>query len=139
MFKLNMKTENRIQINGEWYVKESTITDKKLVIEDSDITRYEGAVYENENYCWEATKDYRDDGTLYEGVDIKFTNKSTGKIEYWDNDDCGKIEYWDNDDWMVRVYENEAAAMETARESMNEEGVAHFQAFLGKLVEMFWL
>ena len=123
-----MKTENRIQINGEWYVKESTIIDKKLVIEDSDITRYEGAVYENENYCWEATKDYRDDGTLYEGVDIKFTNKSTGKIEYWDNDD-----------WMVRVHENEVAAMETARESMSEEGVAHFQAFLGKLVEMFWL
>jgi hypothetical protein len=29
--------------------------------------------------------------------------------------------------------------METARESMSEEGVAHFQAFLGKLVEMFWL
>ena len=123
-----MKTENRIQINGEWYVKESTITDKKVEIEDSDITRFEGAVYENENYCWEATKIYRNDGTLYEGVTIKFTVKITGKIEYWDNDD-----------WMVRVHENEAAAMETARESMNDEGVAHFQAFLGKLVEMFWL
>jgi hypothetical protein len=123
-----MKTENRIQINGEWYVKESIIADKRLVIEDSDITRYEGAVYENENYCWEATKIYRDDGTLHEGVTIKFTAKITGKIEYWDNDD-----------WMVRVHENEAAAMETARESMNEEGVAHFQAFIGKLVEMFWL
>jgi len=120
MFKLNMKTENRIQINGEWYVKESTITDKKIEIEDSDIARFEGAVYE--------TKDYRDDGTLYEGVDIKFTNKSTGKIEYWDNDD-----------WMVRVYENEAAAIESARVSMNEEGVAHFQAFIGKLVEIFWI
>jgi hypothetical protein len=128
MFKLNMKTENRIQINGEWYVKESTITDKKLEIEDSDIARFEGAVYENKDYCWEATKDYRNDGTLYEGVNIKFTNKSTGKIEYWDNDD-----------WMVRVHENEVAAMETARESMSEEGVAHFQAFIGKLVEMFWI
>jgi len=123
-----MKTENRIQINGEWYVKESTITDKKVEIEDSDITRFEGAVYENENYCWEATKIYRNDGTLYEGVTIKFTVKITGKIEYWDNDD-----------WMVRVHENEAAAMETARESMNDEGVAHFQAFIGKLVEIFWL
>ena len=123
-----MKTENRIQINGEWYVKESTIIDKKVEIEDSDIARFEGAVYENKDYCWEATKDYRNDGTLYEGVDIKFTNKSTGKIEYWDNDD-----------WMVRVHENEAAAIESARESMNEEGVAHFQAFIGKLVEMFWI
>ena len=123
-----MKTENRIQINGEWYVKESTIIDKKVEIEDSDIARFEGAVYENKDYCWEATKDYRNDGTLYEGVTIKFTNKSTGKIEYWDNDD-----------WMVRVHENEVAAMETARESMSEEGVAHFQAFIGKLVEMFWI
>ena len=123
-----MKTENRIQINGEWYVKESTIIDKKIEIEDSDIARFEGAVYENKDYCWEATKDYRNDGTLYEGVNIKFTNKSTGKIEYWDNDD-----------WMVRVHENEAAAIESARISMSEEGVAHFQAFIGKLVEMFWI
>jgi hypothetical protein len=123
-----MKTENRIQINGEWYIKESTIIDKKVEIEDSDIARFEGAVYENKDYCWEATKVYKDDGTLYGGVDIKFTNKSTGKIEYWDNVD-----------WIVRVLENKEDAMEMACESMNDEGVAHFQAFLGKLVEMFWI
>ena len=124
-------TKDRIQIDGVWYVKESNAkpTTKKVEIEDFDITKYKGAVYETDDYCWEATKIYKDDGTLYSGLDIKFTDKANSEI----------IRYWDNDLWMRGVLESNPESLEEAREVMDEEGIAYFQAFLAKLRKDFWL
>ena len=124
-------TKDRIQIDGVWYVKESNAkpTTKKVEIEDSDITKLLGAVYETDDYCWEATKIYKDDGTLYSGLDIKFTDKANSEI----------IRYWDNDAWMKGVLESNPESLEEARNEMDEEGIAYFQAFLAKLREDFWL
>ena len=63
---------NRIEINGVWYVKEDTI--KKPIIE-LEPTKFEGYVVENRDYCFEATRIFRDDGTPYNDIDIEVTTK----------------------------------------------------------------
>jgi hypothetical protein len=121
--------KDRIQIDGVWYVKEEP-TQNKIEIEDHQLTQYQTIIYETDDYCWEASRIYKDDGkTFFNGVDIEFTDKEG---------DCKK-DYWDNDNWFREVYENVEESLETARESMNENGIAHFQAFVGKLIEKGWL
>ena len=67
--------EDRILINGVWYVRE---TQPEEIILD-DLTQTLNIIYENGNYSWEATRIYKDDGeNFYETFDIEFTDK-TGK------------------------------------------------------------
>ena len=122
--------KDRIQIDGVWYVKESNATPKSVEIKDTQVIKFKGATYETNNYCWEATKIYKDDGTLYSGLDVKFTDKT---VNPW------KDSHWDNDKWMEGVLENNPDSLKEAYEVMNEEGVAHFQAFLNKIKDEFWL
>lgn len=123
--------ENRIQINGVWYVREDQQDIPVLSIDDSDITNFEGCVYENVDFCWEATRIKRDDGSLYKGVDIKFTNKRG--MRPWTD------QYWDNNPWFLGVYNNHPDALVEAHESMGKEDTEVFRAFIGKLIEKGWL
>mgnify|MGYP003335623089 CR=1 FL=1 len=102
--------KDRIQINGVWYVKESNAKSatKKVEIEDHQITKFKGATFENDDYCWEATKIYKDDKTLYSGLDVKFTDKT---VNPW------KDSHWDNDKWMEGVLENNPDSLKEAYEA----------------------
>ena len=128
--------ENRILINGTWYIKEDTIDtqpEKPKFLAES-VTHFEGCVYETDEYCWEATRIYKDgdtgfiDGTFHDGISIKFTNKITKEEEYWDNDS-----------WMKNVLHNEQEALEGAIESMNDDGIATFKLFINFLMCQGWL
>jgi hypothetical protein len=124
--------KDRIQINGVWYIKEESIQNK-IKIKDDVLVYCQTLLYETSNYCWEATKIYKNDWkTLYDGVNIKFTNKK-GERKDWEK------EYWDNNNWFREVYENNEDSLKEAHETMNKEGIAHFQAFIGKLIEKEWL
>ena len=124
--------KDRIQIDGVWYVKEES-TQNKIDISNDELTQYQTIVYETDDYCWEAIKIYKDDGeTFFDGVDIKFTDKE-GDRENWEE------EYWDSDTWIKGVYENNEDSLKEARESMDENGITHFQAFVGNLIEKGWL
>ena len=129
--------ENRIQINGTWYVKEDSIPQPAPTAPKFDAalaTHFEGYVYETDEYCWEATRIYKDgnkgfyDGTFYDGISIKFTNKITKEEEYWDNDS-----------WMKNVLHNVQEALEGAMESMNYHGIATFKLFINFLMCQGWL
>lgn len=126
--------EDKIQINGVWYVREDTKVDTKperRKIEDHEITNFMGCVYENDKYCWEATFLFKDDNrTLYGDVDIKFTDKRTRPF---------KEDNWDNNTWLLGVLKNDEFSMVDARDSMDEDGIETFKAFLTKLVEKGWL
>jgi hypothetical protein len=52
--------ENRIQINGVWYVMEgqTPTTALSYEIDEDKLTYLESCVYENEKYCFEATRIY---------------------------------------------------------------------------------
>jgi ABC-type Fe3+-hydroxamate transport system substrate-binding protein len=120
---------DRIEINGVWYVKETETTKEEKIIVDS--VDFIGCSYENDDYVWEATKIYEDvfNEVLYDGVDIKFTDKT---VTPW------KEDHWDNDKWILGVYNNNSESMKDAKEMMNDEGIRHFRAFIKALIDKEW-
>ena len=117
---------DRIQINGVWYVRE---TQEQEIILD-DLTKTLNIIYENGNYSWEATRIYKDDGeTFYDTFDVEFTDKTKTP---W------HTEYWDNMSFFKGVLENDAHSMILAKETMDNEGIKHFKAFLKYLKEKGW-
>ena len=120
-------TKDRIKIDGVWYVKETA--PKKITL---DPTHFVGCVAENSDFCFQAKKLLHDDRSMYPGVDIEFTDKR-GNREDW------KTEYWDSDAWFRGIYNENPESMETAYETLDEDGVEFFRAFIGYLIEIKWL
>lgn len=129
----NLKKINnmdRIQINGVWYVRE-TEPQEEIELNMDNITQSITILYENDDYVWEARRIYKEDGeTLYDGVDIEFTNR---RIQ------SSSIEYWDNMNWFKGILENNPESMREAIISMNDEGIKHFKLFLKYLKDKNWL
>jgi len=124
--KLKTMNQNRIQINGMWYIREDLSENK-----DIEVSYSMSCLYESDDYCWEATRLMKDDEvSYYPGIDIKFTDK---REKPW------KEEHWDGNGWMVAVMKNGPDAVKSARESMCEQGVKDFKLFLNKLKEIKWL
>ena len=122
--------KNRIQIDGVWYVRE-TDTPKTITIDPSNLTRTQTLTYENDNYCWEAIRIYKDDGeSFYDSVDVQFTDKRT---KPW------KEDYWESNPWLIGVLEGNEESLIEARDAMDAEGIAHFRGFLKCLKEEGWL
>lgn len=126
---MKLMENNRIQINGIWYVKEGTI--KKPTVEELDPTHFEGYVVENDDYAFEATRIFRDNGTPYNGVDIEVTTKK-GEKKDW------TVDHWDNDTWMKGILENDEEAWEGLPE-MSQDNILFLQAFLQFLKDKNWL
>ena len=128
--------ENRIEINGVWYVREDAINDSLDILdeEEMDLTFSEECVYENDDYCFIASRIKKDDSEeFYDTIDIKFTDKRYhGKTEFVE-------EYWDNNSWFRGILENNPESLEHLREALCDKGVKQFKMFLRKLVEVKWL
>ncbi len=120
--------ENRIQLNGVWYVREDIENNK----EDFELSFSLSAIYENDKYCWEAIRLYKDNSQIdfYKDIYIKFIDK---------RDNPWKEELWDNVKWLAFVMNNDPDAIKIARESMCEDGIKTFKLFLKKLHEEDWL
>jgi len=87
--------EDRLLINGVWYVRE---TEPETETKEIETTEFIGIVYETEDYVWKASKYYKDDGfSLYPDIDIEFTDKTTTP---WAED------MWDNMNWFKGVLVN---------------------------------
>jgi len=121
--------QDRIEINGVWYIREDLSNNQK---EDIELNFSTTATYENNEYCWEATRLCKDESqvSFYEDIYIEFTDKRTIP---W------KEEFWDGNVWTISVMNNDPEALKEARESMCDEGVKTFQLFLKKLKEKGWL
>jgi hypothetical protein len=129
--------ENRIQINGVWYVMEgqTPTTALSYEIDEDKLTYSESCVYENDKYCFEATRIFQeyDLGKFYGDVlDIEFTDKRGGKGNWI-------TEQWDSIYWLNGVLERNPDSIETLRESMCHEGVETFISFLKILKNKGWL
>jgi hypothetical protein len=122
--------ENRIQVNGEWYVKESTTESQPIEL---DLTYFEGCVHETDKYCFEVTRIYRDydaNDFYSDSVDIKFTDKRTHP---W------KIDNWDNVSWLRGIYDTDTRSIGEALEVMDTNGVIELKALVGELIERGWI
>lgn len=130
--------ENRIEINGVWYVREDTITDPldHLEAEVIDLTFSEECCYETDKYCFVASR-LRIDGVdeLYLDVSIKFTDKRSGDRDTW------KEEYWDNNNWFKGIVEGNPESVKSLNEEMDicSQGKKQLKGFLNRLVEEGWL
>ena len=121
--------EDRIQVNGVWYVREQEDTAPEVKI---DIIRSEARTIESDKYCFEAIRLERKDapGTYFEDIDIKFTDK---REKPW------KEDYWDNNAWIRGVLMNDPESLENLRESVCLQGQAEFKTFLKELKEEGWI
>ena len=121
--------QNRIQINGIWYVAENEQPKQEPVVNIEPI-HFEGAIIESDKYYFEATRFKRADDSFYEDIDIKFTDKR-GEAPWPE-------EYWDNNNWFRGILKENPESLEHT-ESICPQGVAEFRAFLKYLVEINWL
>jgi len=119
--------QDRIQIDGVWYVREQQEPEVEI-----NILRSESRTIESDKYCFDAVRLERSDapGTYYDGIDVKFTDKRT---KPW------KEDFWDNDAWMRGVLINDPESLGHLKESVCLQGEAEFKTFLKALKEEGWL
>ena len=128
--------ENRIQINGVWYVREDITPESKIEVESiSDkLTFSEQCTYENEKYCWTAMRLSKDNNVnFYSGIDIEFTHK-TGDRDKWYTDT------WDNPKFFIGILENDPESLDEVKQYLlTPQDIKLFQLFLQELVDIGWL
>lgn len=126
--------EDRILINGVWYVRESDSNQSEDQDEEFEITWTKNCLFENQNYYWEASRmiDEYDDYVYDNKIDfcIKFTDKTT---KPW------KTDIWDNPTWVLGVYGGNPESMKEAMKDMDEQGIKDFRKFIKFLIEKEWL
>ena len=115
--------EERIEVNGVWYVKEKTLQ-KELFISEFD-----GICYENDLFSIEVTRLKDTDGIPTENVLMEYTSKTQPYIK----------ECWDNVDWMIGVYRNSPTSVKQLYPLMNEDKIKQVQSIIGTLVEKEWI
>jgi len=126
--------KDRIQIDGVWYVRETKAEQPIKKLQPNQITNTINSIYETGKYCFEALMIYRDDlETLYPDVSIEFTDKRPGEREDW------KTDYLDNPNWMRGVFHGNEESMIDARETMDQDGIDDFRAFLKYLETRGWI
>ena len=121
--------ENRIQINGDWYIKEPVDAQPK----ELDLVYTEMCSYEVLDYCFEATRRFKDydKSEFYEDtIDIKVTDKRT---KSW------KIHNWDNVAWFRGVFDNDKRAINDALAVMGTYEVMELTQFIGHLIKIGWI
>ena len=130
--------EDRIEVDGVWYIKEEVATSKFEKVTISKLEpgiKYDGFVFESNLYAFDCTRIYDEDGNLYKdgNVCIKFTDKSVVNAikEYQ--------EHWDNVDWMRALLINEPESIEEAMESLCSQGLVELKEVLLQLRAEAWI
>jgi hypothetical protein len=124
--------KDRIQINGEWYVKENTV---EPLIDPKDVTYTIECVWEDTNWCFVASLYAKEDdfNDCYDDVFMKITDKRIKGRENWVEEDV------DNPKWILGVLEGNLDSMEEANEMFDDEGLKYFKAFAIYLIDKGWL
>jgi len=110
--------EDRIQINGTWYVKEQldAVSPERQV----EVFEYKCLSYEDSRFCFEATIDIKDNGILDILDLIKVTDKS---VKPW------KEETWDHLSLLSLKGDS----------GFSDDDVENFIAFLKEIQKRGWL
>ena len=130
--------EDRIQINGIWYRRETGVLTEEETI-DLDPCWSRTIVVENKNLCLEASVSCDDvDFTVGERnyINIEVTDK---RVKPW------KTENWDSETWLLGVYKRLPESLDAFNHiedgfgplSMDDRKFA--VAFIDYLVEIGWI
>jgi hypothetical protein len=130
--KRNKDMEDRIEINGVWYRRETEDVELNVKYEiDGDFAEYRGLVWETDEFCFEASRLYKDGGEeLHKDFDIKFTDK---RFSPWAED------HWDSMSWFEAMHLGNRDSVEGLKKEIGETGVAQTRAFLNFLARKGWL
>lgn len=115
--------EERIEVNGIWYVKEKALQKELFVSE------FDGIVYENDLFSLEVTRLKDEDGIPTENILMEYTSKTQPRIK----------ECWDNVDWMIGVYRNSPTSIRQLYPLMGEERIKQVQSIIGTLIKKGWI
>ena len=131
--------ENRIEINGVWYVREDAINDSldHLEAEEIDVTDCLICTWECTDWAFEAYVILKDEAENitdhYPDPSITITDKRIKGKENW------KEHSADNPNWMKGILENNPESLSEARVFIDYDGLKHFKMFLNHLVNKGWL
>lgn len=117
--------EDRIQINGVWYIREDNDTDN-LELENyiqNNIVTYQCMEYEDFEWVFEAHADSNNDGEL---DTIEVANKKTGEKEVWVN-----IAFIRNFNASTYSY--------TSDDILDKDGAKLMQYFINEVKKKGWL
>jgi hypothetical protein len=123
---------DRIQINGEWYIKESaqqsqtTDTDNLEQVMKNSICEYNVCSYEDDEIAIECHYD-KDPPSVHHTPAIEFLDKKRKGVR-------GTPEYWDGTGWMWGVYENNPESLEEIEE-FGIEYIPRIRAFIKYMVD----
>ncbi|HBW85688.1 MAG TPA: hypothetical protein DEF82_02790 [Crocinitomicaceae bacterium] len=133
--------EDRIQVNGVWYVKETTKPISDIVsmidIDEFDVTRSLHRIWEDSEYAFEAKILLAPDGIALEDTWGDCWLIITEKVG--DTNDSWIEHSIDNPTWMLGVYEGDDLSMREAKKMMTPNGIAKFRGFLHLLIKQGWL
>jgi hypothetical protein len=124
--------ENRICIDGVWYVRETPPPTFK--INPESVIHTMSCLWEVDDWVFEATMMLKDDDPtdFYPDPTIDITDKR-GDREDWIEHDC------DNVNWFWGVLGNDPESMPDAHAMFDAQGLAEFKMFLEYLIEKGWL
>ena len=124
--------EDRICIDGVWYVRETKSI--PVLIDPEDVTYTTACEWETDKWAFKATRILRADDPedFYPDPVIDITDKREEQ-EFWVKHDC------DNVYWFWGVLENDPESMRDALQMFDAQGLAEFKAFLEYLIERGWL
>lgn len=132
--------EDRIKINGMWYVKEDKKQSpeiNKIIINDDDVTHTLNCVWETDEWCFEATTILFDNAEMltdhYKDAFLKITDKRNSDRTEWVEHNV------DNSFWFFAVLEGNEESLDSAYEIFDEYGIEQFRAFLTYLIKIDWL
>jgi hypothetical protein len=130
--------KERIQVDGIWYVRETSIL-PIVEIKEMSVTNTLGCIWESDNWCFEATAILRDEAEdltdIYNQIiDIVITDKRSENRDEWiEHDSC------DNSRWFIGVLEGDSDSMEEADEMLDAQGIAEFRGFISHLIDKGWI
>lgn len=124
--------EERICINGVWYVREKISNFNK--IKSEDVTNTLNSIWESDNWCFESSLILKgeDPTDHYPDPSLTITDKR-GLRKDWVETET------DNPRWMIGVLENDPESLVEANNIFTPEGLLEFQGFLDYLVDKGWL
>jgi hypothetical protein len=130
--------ENRIKINGIWYVREDKHPTPAIYeLTNEDVTHSLECIMETNEYCFVATVILRDNAeylTDFSGnAYLKITDKRPDDRKDWIDHDV------DNNKWLIGVLEGNPDSMEEAYDMFDDNGISQFRAFISYLIKKGWL
>jgi hypothetical protein len=132
--------EDRIQVNGVWYVRETDAIPDPLrmtAIDEFDVTRSLHRIWEDSDYAFEAKILLATDSTALKDTWGDCWLTITEKVG--DTNNAWVEHSIDNPTWMLGVLEGDPLSMEEANKMMKPEGIRLFRGFLSLLINNGWL